>query len=431
MIPKSLKLTWHLIRIPRLFCSLILFPLVLSLGVVVIQLSASGVFLSYLSNSKTTRMKANLEAPRTQSNWLRKMLIQGDFQNDVTVCHWQYESDGTPIQPSEDCGLDRYDVVVHPEVLDRVPLETYTKMLTGSFARLHVCGGCVSDIIISTNGKENRVDFRSLLALSLFKAVEFTKDYRTNYLKAVKNMQSFENSVGKRYLVLSGFIRPTAIDTLATSFVIVMNISLFVITSLWLALRSHRKVLDYFAHSGALLPMVAANGKYTFYSTIWLLTILRVLGFAAAALPLGFIVLAGVIRQDITEFFFHGEAIQFWIWIVSIVASMTLTTLIASLAELQSRHSLLSFTYKLYPALVCFAGGLLWGITFFFEIPQIELMRTFILAVPLLGLPPLLMAPIFSPEPLSIAINTILTTALIVYTLQTNAHWFSAHLEDI
>jgi hypothetical protein len=212
---------------------------------------------------------------------------------------------------------------------------------------------------------------------------------------------------------------------------LVVNFALIVIITLWLAIKAHRKVLDYFVRNGALLPMVAACSKRSFYGALWILTVSRVLAFLAAAVPMTVVVFLDLLGKEDLKRFFQGDIWALMLWGVTLVLSMSLATVIASIAELRQRHEILSFLYKYLPIFVSLLGGVIWVATFIFEGNAPSIIRQFLTACPIIGMVPVLIAPLFSPYAWLLVVNMVLTAALLAVTLNFNARWFAAHLEEL
>jgi hypothetical protein len=60
------------------------------------------------------------------------------------------------------------------------------------------------------------------------------------------------DNLGEQILYINGLRKPIAIDDLGLLFAFIINVSFLVIVTVWLGLRAHRKVLDYFARSAVL-----------------------------------------------------------------------------------------------------------------------------------------------------------------------------------
>jgi hypothetical protein len=190
-------------------------------------------------------------------------------------------------------------------------------------------------------------------------------------------------------------------------------------------------VLDYFARNGALLPMVAATGKHSFYDAIWLLTVFRVGAFLLAAVPATLLVFTGLTEDQPIPSFFGEDRLFPYAWMVAIGLSFALATLIASIADLKHRHHFLSFLYLYLPIAVCAISAVGWGLTFLVDSPAFGYVRNIAAALPIVGMAPVLVSPLFQPSIWVLVAHALLTLGLIWLFLKRNAHWFAAHLEEL
>jgi hypothetical protein len=434
----AVRLTISLLRIPRLFAMLLAFPLLTSLMVLVGQLFCSAIFLHVKTSGGggatevSEERVADPEVNTASGNWFRTTLIGTDsYARELKICRWTKGADGKLVQPSDDCWLQRYDIVVEPSLLAKFPIEHYYELFLGKFRAIHVCDGCLTDIVIWRENGQVKTEFRSFLALALFRGLNRPAEFSNYYGSAMSIMGQVRKSLGDQYLVLAGFNSETSLKNLTTSFVLVANITLTIVIALWLALKAHRRVLDYFSHSGSLLPLVAATGSSSFYGAVWLLTGLRVVGFLLAGIPAGIIILWGAVESDPRALPFYGHPWMFLLWIVAVLVSLGLATLIASLAELRHHHSVVNVHFKLIPLGICVLGGLIWLASFVLEYKSVDTVRSLLAATPLIGVTPILLAPIFSPKTWAIVVNTLLTLAIIVSLAKRNTKWFVAHLDEI
>lgn len=426
-----IHLTLSLIRIPRLFLSLFLVPVALSLVIVGFQLSLSALFLAGQERGKTDDL-ANTFSAQRKPGWLRTTLLGGTVPDHAQVCYWKTDNRTqrlVPLDPS--CFLERYDVVIEPEILETIPIGKYQSYFDGSFSKIHVCEGCLTDLVLWKHESKTRIDIRSFFALALFQGIDMSEDVRAGYRVAIDAKKAIEDATGERYLIFTGFQEGAPLSSVTLTFIIIINICGLIITALWLAIKAHRRVLDYFSHSGALLPLVAACGARCFYSAVWLLTVLRVVSFLGAAVPIGIITFRSLISESDDLFLFPNSPLTMTFWLIALASCLALTTLIASIAELKAHHSLRSFKYKILPMLLCMVGGIIWGLTFIFETGYSQYIRSFLTVLPILGLAPIIMAPIFSPPLVSLIVHVALTAALFLFSLEKNAEWFAAHLDDI
>jgi len=261
--------------------------------------------------------------------------------------------------------------------------------------------------------------------------VQFNDDVNEQYLSVVKNFDKIKFRIGDISFHSSGFRNPVGVRMMYVAMAIVFNIALLIVITMWLALRAHRKVLDYFARSGALLPMVAATGKGVFYAALWILTFFRVGAFLFAAVPLTIYGFAEILRKDQVTSVFGSDYVALLLWIIAIVTSLGLATLISSISELKQRHQFLSFVYRYLPIAVCAIGMLLWSASFIGDSENSGLFRSVMTALPILGMGPVLIAPIFKPNFDVLAVHTVLTSLVFLFALKHNARWFAAHLEDL
>lgn len=432
---QPLRITWYLLRIPRLLATLLLAPVVTSILIVILQLFISAIFLQARHTQSTDalleKMEKSSEEKRTPS-WYRTILIGNNLRADgVKICTWQKDPVSGKLTPSTpDCELQRFDVVVTPSVVDEFGPSFYEKLFAGLFRAVHICDGCATDIIIWRNNDEIQTLFRSFLGFVLFQEVNFSEGFKQNYQQALRARQEVSKRIGEPYFDLLGFREPTRLRSIHANVIVIMNIGFIIVTALWLALKAHRRVLDYLSHSGVLLPMVAATGTSTFYASVWLLTLIRVAAFSLAAIALGIFVFVDVMT-DPPAFPFYGRPFAFIVWMISIIASLSLAALIASVAELKQHHDVVNIHYKLIPLIACVLGGIGWATTFLIEHPILQPIRAFIGLIPVVGTAPMLLAPIFEPYWYVLGLNTLGTLALLFLVARYNSRWFAAHLDDI
>ena len=425
---RSIRLAIALLKIPRLFGTLFLFPLLISIVVVAMQVVFTVLMVQSISNTADP-VEERIE--RTKDMNFGRLLLYGHGEPLPTMrlCRWsEIERDGRSVEvpPSRDCLPGRLDIAIHVDDPATFDPSFYQAAFDGSVEQLHLCKRCRPDVIITPGTGSARSEIRSIWGLVLVNMIRFNP---TQYVESLKEIEQVSGIFGDRTLYLSGFDDPIEMERTYTILALTMNLAGIIIIALWLALKAHRKVLDYFSHSGALLPMVAASGHGAFYGAIWALTLARVGAFFGAAIPMtyyGFIRLLE--RDDLNPFFFDGGV---FVWLVTLTASLTLATLIASIAELKHRHSLLSFTYKYVPIFICFLGGIIWASTFLLESSGALMLRSATTALPLFGTASILLGPVFRPSTATLIIHLSASVALLVVALRYNSRWFAAHLEEI
>jgi hypothetical protein len=211
---------------------------------------------------------------------------------------------------------------------------------------------------------------------------------------------------------------------------LIINTSLITVIALWLSLKGHRKVLDYFSRNGALLPLVAACGKNTFYAALWIITLMRVLFFLVASLPATIFMYSRAVPQETLDVFIRSGP-DFILWLSALVSSLSCLAIIASVAELKQRHSWVSFLYRYVPLGLCWIGTVIWIVSVFTPGQASKVIQTLITCIPIIGISPVLISPIFNISTTVVAAHSLIATMLILVFLRMNSRWFAAHLEEI
>jgi hypothetical protein len=431
----ALRLTISLARIPRLFASLFLIPLFLSLILVYGQLVVTGIFIQSMSQSPEAT-RAYLKTMKRE-NLGRRLIYGSDAElPPLKVCRWIFAKSASgeegEIPPNDACAPDKLDIALHVSDPAHFDAAEYEKIFEGNIERLHVCRTCEPHIVIEVGAEENKTQVYSVWGLMVLSLASFNDDVNDQYIAVIKNFDKIKAKIGNISFHSPGFRHPVGVRTMYVSLAVVLNIALLIVITLWLALRAHRKVLDYFARSGALLPMVAATGKGVFYAAIWFLTFLRVGGFLFAAIPMTVYGFREILKKDQASSVFEADFSAVILWIIAIVASLGLATLISSISELKQRHQFLSFLYRYLPLGLAALGLLLWSASFLFSNNSaVGVFRNTLTALPILGMGPVLIAPVFKPNFDVLAIHTVLTSFLFIIALRYNARWFAAHLEDL
>jgi hypothetical protein len=119
------------------------------------------------------------------------------------------------------------------------------------------------------------------------------------------------------------------------------------------------------------------------------------------------------------------------IWLIALVSTLGFATVIASIAELKHRHSLLSISYRFLPLLGAFTGAILWSASFILPVHSFGVFRLILSAIPVFGIAPILVAPITGLPYLPMTIHAVLAACALVWLLRRNARWFAAHLEEV
>jgi len=429
---RALSIALSLVRIPRLFFSLLLGPLLIGTFFVTVQ--EMFVYAHFMStiNSGSDPIKERIEESQKES-WIRKVLF-GDAGPlpPLKVCRWQTTSQGEQPPSDPDCKTVPYDVTIRTTSPETFDATRYIQMLEGSTHNLHICRKCVSEIMIGErDGKfETHLLYPAALLVYIQSAVNDSE--RTNALiEAYKRSEEVKELQGAIMIHFPGHRFPINYSTLENDMIIVMNIAVFAVIALWLSLRSHRKVLDYFARNGALLPLVAACGKRPFYTAIWHITGLRVLLFMFSSVPVAGILLYNMVDDEefTTSIFSNPSSIV--IWLSALILGLAAITVLGSIAELKHRQGLTVFIYKYLPIIACFIGGLIWSISFFHKGEHMEMIRNIITSTPVLGLLPTLVSPIFHISDNALLAHTFLSALMAGTVMLGNSRWFAAHLEEL
>lgn len=428
----SVKLALSFIRIPRLFVSLLLFPLVLGLLLTVVQLYVTGIMIQATKDNPGT-METRF-AQEEEYNIVRDFLFgSGERIENLEVCRWEELTleDGTVVErpPNEACMPDRLDAAVHVENPASFDASEFVKLFTGNLERLHICKyECQPDIVI-TPFESTRIS--SVFGLAVLNLSRLNTSMKRDILSLAKTRSTFLDMLGEKSIETAGFREPVVLNGLIHRLSLVLSIVCLVLVALWLALKAHRKVLDYFARSGALLPMVAAIGKRDFYLAIWFLTGLRVAAFLCAAVPLMIYTLLSFEQGSAVANLFGNDLNRFLVWLIALSASLMLATVVASIADLKHRHVVFAFVYKYLPLILSFVGVIFWAVSFLMPDAVGGVMRPGIASLPIVGLGPILIAPIFEPSFDVLVAHALLSALVCLVLLRSNSRWFAAHLENL
>lgn len=427
---RALHIALALLRIPHLALSLFAFPLILSIIIVCAQILITGAVVQMVSSSSASIAAAT---PSQNNFHIARWLIYGSgaTRPPLKVCRWQIR-DGVELPPDSDCAPDRLDIAIHVPNPESYDVSTFAHLFDGHVDRLHVCETCAPDVIITPQprGKTSSTA-RSVFGLTLLFLPYSNKtvgDRRIALHSAIDNIQEALGSVSMHIPEISDAV---GISSLKGTLPIAANVALLVIIALWLALRAHRKVLDYFSRNDVLLPLAATCGRNTFYSAIWVLTLLRVGCFLCASIPLMYVGLADILSTNVKGLEFPFSLSTSLVWLVALISTLSFATVIASIAELQHRHALLSVAYRFLPLVGAFLGALVWGGSFILPYSSLGTFRLVFSSLPVVGITPILLAPITNLSWIPMIIHAGLASLALLWMLRRNARWFAAHLEEV
>lgn len=425
----SFRIVAAFVRIPHLALSLFLFPLLVSLIFVFLQLVATGIVLKQV-NSTSEGLAAVVER-KGDKNAVRWILYgSGERRAGPEICRWIMQ-DGEERPPSPACNPDRLDIAVHAEDVETYDVGSYQTLFGGHVDRIHVCRTCRPDVVIEPHTDEaTRSQAYSVFGLMLLFLPYTNSDIEQNRVVVRRSIEDVKNRLGDVSLSIPEIDEAIGVSALKGTLPIVFNVSFLVLIALWLALRAHRRVLDYFSHNDVLLPLAAACGRQRFYSSIWLLTLLRVGCFVSTAVPLVYFGLKDVMDEEslLSLRISVGSALM---WIVGLVSTTALATVVGSISELKHRHTLISFLYKFLPLVAAVLGAALWGFSFLIPSEAMGTLRLVVSAIPIVGIVPVLIAPAISLPAFCLVVHTVLATFAVVFIMRRNARWFAAHLEEV
>jgi hypothetical protein len=428
---RGLIIAWSLLRIRRLFLTLILFPLLLSLVIVAIQSLASSAIITALE-----KKEGNVDVVGESPNSLLKSILFGSEAPPEAplICRWQGTTTVAGFEeypPSSACSPDRLDaalIVSDPATYD--PSE-YVKLLAGNTFRIHLCKTCTPDLIFHPQDKPRTMELHSIWGALVLHLTTRNESVLNAYKSVRESTKSVSDVVGTINLSLIGFQQPINLSDVRSPLLFIFNFAALIVVALWLALKAHRRILDYFSENGALLPMVAANGKENFYLALWLITLARVAAFLFSAIPLTLFSIHEFILTDNTLSILSSNPIATVSWALALISSLALATLIASVADLHRRTNLLAICYRFLPLFIAFIGALCWSVTFIFDSHLASSIRNIICAIPVFGMAPIVLSLIFQSSSFALILHTLGSIILIALLMRANSAWFGAHLEEI
>ena len=433
---ETLRLSIILMRIPRLFGTLFLFPLIISLVFVVLQTLATAALIKavHTDGSPTQRV----EAQKQQGNFVREILLgQKGTLDPIETCRWvfSHNSEGglmeIPPPSKPNCKIEKFDVVLRTEHPDILNIDAYVDLLDKKFKRLHLCRNCKTDVIITPETTPVKAYSFSVWGLILLKMARHSDKLITHATEVESDEDRILNTLGHDILDLPGLKKQMAVEDMNAAIITILNIASLVVIALWLALKAHRKVLDYFAASGSLLPLVAASGRGVFYGALWVLTITRVFCFLFSSVPLCWLAIEDLTEKSVGGLIYSGDTAAFFLWAIALISTFCLAALIGSIGDLKNKHSLVSFLYRYVPFALCIVGGICWSISLLIDTSTSQIVRDILSALPLLGMVPVLLAPVFVPSDNILVTQALLSVTLLVVAVRINIRWFGSHLEEI
>lgn len=421
-----LRIAISFVRIPRLFASLFLGPLLVGVFLVSTQIFMLTAHIARQTQDANS-IRNRLEQAR-ETHWSRQLMYGDGRAQNTLLCWWKT---GTP-PPNLDCLISPFDVAIRVKDFNHPLLDGMIKSYTGTTKRIHICERCTATVTFDMTKDEHSIEVYHpfgmlIVALGHMQNSEVIQPL----LASIDTQESLKTRMGDLFLKLPTIRRPIEVYVLDNDLVVLVNMVVYIAIALWLALRSHRKVLDYFARSQALLPLVAAFGKRNFYGAIWLLTLLRVVAFLISSVPFGVLLYFKARNLDSSEFSLRLGHTEWLLWIITIIMTFSLLTVLGSVAELKHRAPIRSFCLKYVPMAICAFGAIVWGTIIAFSPYPLFWLTDSITALPILGTLPVILAPVIGFSDNALAFHTLSSLSLLVYVLNKNMRWFAAHLEEI
>lgn len=419
----AILLAFSLIRVPRLFVSLLLWPLIIGLSIAILQALSSSVYFGVVTET-SQQAAERIDSDSAGDKWLRLQLFDSTANlGKLEVCVWA---------DKHQCKIKAHDVVIRTNEPKKFKYHDYIKLFEGSTRTLHICENCSSEVVITIKPGDNRSDIHSLPGLGILMLTDSTSSVQAgkHFVEARKTWEHLRDISGTVYLHPDGLDEPINMTQATKTMLLIMNTALITVIALWLSLKGHRKVLDYFSSNGALLPLVAACGKNTFYTALWIITILRVSLFLFASLPATIFVYSQAVPAETLKVFVRS-APDFILWLAALISSLCCLALVASIAELKQRHSWVSLLYRYVPLALCMIGSIAWFYAIFSSSPYTKEIQIVISSLPIIGISPILTSPLFNLNSTVVAAHSLLATCLVIILLRVNSRWFAAHLEEI
>lgn len=421
----ALRLTISLLRIPRLFLSLVLGPLFIGLIIVVFQLTMLMVHVGTNSiNSEYMQDRQTFKQMRHPG----RLFLFGDWGplDEPKICRWETDT------PPPGCEIGHFDLVLRNNYPQTFPVNDYKQLFENTTRKIHVCRNCLSEVVVDTNTSIPSLHLRTLAAGIIPFMLKDQNSRRNDLLKRLyEENERLDSLVGSIYLYLPNLQRPIRQSAAKNDLMILMNVAVLIVIALWLSLRSHRKVLDYFARNGALLPLVAAHGKSSFYSALWFITLLRVSLFLGTAIPTTVYIFYDSFNNPDLETSISISPSEICLWILGLLVSLSFLTILGSISELKHRRPLIGFAFRYIPLVFCLVGGLVSLSCLAFSSPILSWVSLTLAALPITGILPLIMSPILNFSHAVLAWHIILSFAALLIVCRLNSQWFAAHLEEL
>ena len=427
---RTFRIAIALVQIPHLTLQLFLFPLIMSLALVFAQLLVTGMIVRVASVDSTRQL--DTDESRSEHSMMRWVLYGSAARRPtILVCRWRQVTGGE-VPPSKECSPDRLDVAIHVSDPASYEVTKYSALFDGHVDRLHICKSCAPDVIVTPKvGGEVVSEVRSVFGLTILFLPYTNRSISSQRVEVLRTIDDIRRAVGSITMHIPETPDGIGITSLKLTLPITANIASLVLIALWLAIRAHRKVLDYFSQNDVLLPLAVACGKERFYASIWILTLFRVGCFLGASIPVTYFALRDVLGDDTSFSTLPFSLVSFCVWLIALVSTLSFAAILASIAELKHRQAVWTMIYRFLPITLAVFGAALWSSSFILPYDSMGIFRLVLSSIPIVGMAPIVVGPAISLPVLPMVIHAAFSIAMFLVLLKRNARWFAAHLEEI
>lgn len=430
---KAVRVAISLILVPRVFLTLFIWPLVCGLFFVVASFVLTSALVSYEQGNQTVDSAEEFDTSGEAPIIRRLLFGSAETLPEPLVCRWLINEQGNEVPATPNCRPDRLDaalIVSDPKTFDA---RAYQRLLNGNVQRIHVCRTCHPDISIYPEESPVRTEAKSIWSFWLVSLAFNNPDRQSKRNESRRIWGETKEALGSIRVRVAGSLEPVRVMELFGPLFVTVNILVPAVAALWLALRAHRKVLDFFARGGALQPLVAGVGGQAFYRAMWILTAFRVATFLGGSFL--FLLWMVATDSDLQDTLAGSFTIpEICVWGLAVVSGLTLAAVIGSVSDLKARHSLWSVLYRYVPLVLCLAGGAIWGLSVLGDVwfeQACVVLRYFVSALPVIGLFPVSLGLVIKPPIYILLISAIGSLLLVTIIGRANAQWFARHLEEV
>ena len=424
-------LAFCLLRIPRLFVSLFMWPIIIGLTLVAGQTLVSFSIIQY-GNEDAESYRERREQAHDFA-WLRGLVYGSEGPvPSLIICRWIDEGLGSNLPPSPGCAIEESDVALRVGNPATAVVDDFVRLFDGATPRLHVCKRCSGAITVdlTASAPQSSIESTKGLGVYLLSRNEVLREFGTQVSDGRVEMDRLEALSGDVSFYSASLPKAVNLAESKTRLVLVLNVAMVVVVAFWLGIRAHRKVLDYFVKNGVLLPLVASCGKDAVYRALWLLSLARTLLFLTlSSFPL-YLSFGFAVRRS-SGAIFENDSLVWGAWLLGLAIGLGVLTIIVSTADLRERGSWYMALVRFVPLSVWSIGTLVWLASIVGDSPAAVVLRNIVSATPVAGLSAILLAPVVEPHVGVFVAHAGLSLALIVYILRSNTNYFAAHIEEL